>query len=379
MLLGRNLVRLLFSLLPALVPAHAAGQATEKKAAAAAKTPQKKPEAANAAKTTGNKPNSAAKTPQKKPEAANAAKTTGNKPNSAAKPPEKKPGATTKSSKNTPAAAQAKKPSAANTSTKKKSASAPARTEAKSAKAAPGTRQRQEVGQRQAKTTQIAPKRPNPFLEVPAREVTEASPAYTYANLDNEAAYAELDRRGIPYQREEPGPNGVRAPIRLTGRLHGVEIHSTVPPEKRSTTHYEILDARLALALDDFCALLSEREIVELVHYTMYRPGASPRADSDSLPTRHPGGLAIDLGALRRKDGRWIDVREVWSADIGKKTCGAGAKQHEDDRARELVTLVCDAAERRLFHYMLTPHFDQAHHDHLHLEIKPAVKWFLVN
>jgi len=28
---------------------------------------------------------------------------------------------------------------------------------------------------------------------------------------------------------------------------------------------------------------------------------------------------------------------------------------------------------------MLTPHFDPAHADHLHLEIKPQVKWFLVN
>jgi hypothetical protein len=27
----------------------------------------------------------------------------------------------------------------------------------------------------------------------------------------------------------------------------------------------------------------------------------------------------------------------------------------------------------------LTPHFDQAHADHLHMEIKPGVKWFLIN
>jgi hypothetical protein len=287
-----------------------------------------------------------------------------------------------------PAAADAKPPPAKTTKAVKKAAPAKprARVEPKGKTAAKQpARTRVESKAKTAKTARtgakaaVRPKRPNPFLEVPAPGVSETSPAYTYANLSNEDAYSELDRRGIPYRREEPGPDGVRAPIRLTGSLHGVDVHSTLPPAERATTRYEVLDARLALALDDFCALLAEHEIVELVHYTMYRPGAAPRAASDSLPTRHPGGLAIDLGALRRRDGKWLDVREVWRTDIGKKTCGAGAKRHDDARAQELVGLVCDAASRRLFHYVLTPHYDKAHHDHLHLEIKPVVKWFLVN
>jgi hypothetical protein len=275
-----------------------------------------------------------------------------------------------------PASVEAKPPRAKTTKAVKQPAPAKprARVETKSGKGKkPTARARMETKSHQGR------KKPNPFLDVPAPGVSEASPAYTYANLDNDAAYAELDRRGIPYRREQPGPEGVRAPIRLTGTLHGVEVHSALPPTERASTRFEVLDARLALALDDFCALLAEREIVELVHYTMYRPGVAPRAESDSLPTRHPGGLAIDLGALRRRDGKWLDVGEVWRTDIGKKTCGAGAKRHDDARARELVGLVCDAAEKRLFHYVLTPHYDKAHHDHLHLEIKPAVKWFLVN
>ena len=285
-----------------------------------------------------------------------------------------------------PASVEAKPPPAKSTKAVKKPAPAKprARLETKAPKSAKAkARPRLETKRPGSKplARAVKPKRkgPNPYLDVPAPGVSEASPAYTYANLENEAAYAELDRRGVPYRREEPGPEGVRAPIRLTGTLHGVEVHSALPPAERATTRYEVLDARLALALDDFCALLAEHEIVELVHYTMYRPGASPKAENDSLPTRHPGGLAIDLGALRRRDGKWLDVGEVWRTDIGRKTCGAGAKRHDDARAQELVSLVCDAAAKRLFHYVLTPHYDKAHHDHLHLEIKPAVKWFLVN
>ncbi len=299
-----------------------------------------------------------------------------------AEPPAKAPKAVKKPA---PAKPRARVETKAQSSKKPTTTRARVETKGQKSKPAPSRARVETKGQKgkptSGRATKVEVKRrsPNPFLEVPAPGVSEASPAYTYANLDNEAAYAELDRRGVPYRREEPGPHGVRAPIRLTGRLHGVEVHSALPPAERAATRFEILDARLALALDDFCALLEEREIVELVHYTMYRPGAAPPAESDALPTRHPGGLAIDLGALRRADGKWLDVAEVWRTDIGKKTCGAGSKRHEDARAQELVGLVCNAAEKRLFHYVLTPHYDKAHHDHLHLEIKPAVKWFLVN
>jgi hypothetical protein len=40
---------------------------------------------------------------------------------------------------------------------------------------------------------------------------------------------------------------------------------------------------------------------------------------------------------------------------------------------------VCEATDERLFHFALTPDFDAAHADHVHLEIKPATRWFIVN
>jgi hypothetical protein len=217
------------------------------------------------------------------------------------------------------------------------------------------------------------------LLEVlPSVELGQ-TPAHRYANFTNDEAVAELERRSIAFVEESSGPSGVRAPVRLTGPLHGVEVHSTVPAAERAGSQYELLDARLALALDDFCAQLERKDVVELVHYTMYRPGASPSAETDQLPTRHPGGLAIDVGALRRRDGRWLDVGKHWKAEVGARTCGPGAKAHASESTQELVSIVCEAATRHLFHYMLTPHYDRAHHDHLHLEIKPGAKWFLVS
>lgn len=364
------------------------------------------------------------------------------------------------------------------------------------------------VGLLAATTALVAPAAAqafSPYLVVPDPAVAEASPAYRYANMTDSEAFAELDRRGAPYSKVDAAP-GVRAPIRLTGRLHGVHIHSSLPPEKRAVSPFEILDARLALALDDFCALLERHDVDEVVHFTMYRPnvpaplrpppgavnGARPRPEAhatapsglttpalgakgtldrrkldwsttaraqtkqedaaakpepgvvreprkkrgDATPrrgtgqsparpggassgtrakmpgrhsavpasgvstgvrvarrdpalaglhqttwappgTRHPAGLAIDVGLLHRRDGRWLSVQHDFQGRIGAKTCGEGAPSPENPDARELRALVCEASELGLFTYVLTPDYNAEHADHFHMEIKPGVHWFL--
>jgi hypothetical protein len=215
-------------------------------------------------------------------------------------------------------------------------------------------------------------------LVIPSREVAERALAFHYANLDDGAVVAELDRRGIPWQPASPPLPGVRTPIRLTGPLRGVTIRSALPERERRTSVFEILDGRLALALDDFCVLLARHDVVELVHYTMYRPPGELPPDLNKQ-IRHPAGLAIDVGALRKADGRWLAIGPHWPSDIGAKTCGEGAREHWSRPGREIVSIACEAADLRMFHFILTPHFDAAHADHLHLEIKPDTRWFLVN
>jgi hypothetical protein len=215
-------------------------------------------------------------------------------------------------------------------------------------------------------------------LITPPREVAERTLAFRYANLGDAEAIAELNRRGIAWVPASPPLPGVRTPIRLSGPLRGVTIHSTLPEPERRTTVFEILDARLALALDDFCALLARHDVVELVHYTMYRPPAELPSDWNKQ-IRHPAGLAIDVGAVRKADGRWLAIGPHWPSDIGAKTCGEGAREHWSRPGREIVSIACEAADLGMFHFILTPHFDAAHADHLHLEIKPDTRWFLVN
>jgi hypothetical protein len=365
----------------------------------------------------------------------------------------------------------------------------------------------------------------SPYLSVPYPEVAEATPSYRYANMTDAEAFDELDRRKIVYTKLASVP-GVRAPVRLTSRLHGVYIHSSLPPDQRVTSIFEILDARLLLALDDFAAVLERHDIDEVVHFTMYRPnvaapdhavdeepqaskpagraratqgklsaatpakplparapqGAAPvkpaskataprptpslgpkgtieggkggqatasnlkqKPSSPDIPkpegvvirvskkpqsapspaaapkgkgsapapsapgkqppgnkprgtviahrdpapsglhkttwappgTRHPAGLAIDVGLLHKKDGRWLSVARHFQGHIGDKTCGEGAQVPENPDARELRALVCEPGDQGVFTYVLTPNYNAAHADHYHMEIKPGVRWFL--
>jgi Extensin-like protein C-terminus len=219
----------------------------------------------------------------------------------------------------------------------------------------------------------------DPRADTPPFEQTRVAPAYVYANMTNREAYAELRRRHVPYEAAHPPTPTVRAPIRLTGPLHGVFIHSSLPEPERRTSYYEILDARLALALDDFCKILALHDVVELVHFTMYHPSGKALRDPRAPEFQHVAGLAIDVGALRKRDGEWLTVGEAWPAAIGAKTCGAGGRHFRGLHSRELLSILCEAADARLFTTMLTPDYNHAHSNHFHLEIRPDVRWFFVH
>jgi len=217
-----------------------------------------------------------------------------------------------------------------------------------------------------------------PFREAPPEAEARAAPASRYANLADAATLELLRARQIPFEPARPPLPGVRLPVRLTGPLHGVWIHSSLPPERRADSMFEILDGRLALALDEFARVLAAHDVVELVHFTMYRPPTETPPSPRAPQKRHPAGLAIDLGAVRFADGEWLSVGVHWAAHLGARTCGAQARRLDHRKGRELRSIICEAADLRLFHYALTPHYDDPHADHVHLEIRPDLDTFLV-
>ena len=76
------------------------------------------------------------------------------------------------------------------------------------------------------------------------------------------------------------------------------------------------------------------------------------------------------MGLARLRDGTELNVERDWHAPIGSVSCGPDA--HMDDPTPAAIALrdvVCAIARRGIFHHILSPSWDAAHHNHLHLDI----------
>jgi hypothetical protein len=217
---------------------------------------------------------------------------------------------------------------------------------------------------------------PGASIATPAEP--EDTPAGRYARLDRTACEAELVHRGIGFS-SVPEARGVLAPVRLAGPLHGVTFRTALPPAQRAASPWEIVDCRLALALDDFAAQLAIHDVVEVVHYSIYRPPPS-RWPAEKVASRHLGALAIDAASFVKRDGHALVVERDFHGRIGARTCGPGAAPaHASAEAAELRQIVCDAADAKLFNVELTPDYNWAHRNHFHLEVTAGVRWFMVH
>ncbi len=213
-----------------------------------------------------------------------------------------------------------------------------------------------------------------PFPE--AAPVAGSLPATRYGSLDRTACEDELAHRSIPFVRVDQA-RGVLAPVRLTGPLHGVVYRTELPQAARASSPWEIVDCRLALALDDFAELLAAHDIVEVVHYSVYRPPPA-KWPAGKVASRHPGALAIDAARFIKRDQTTLAIERDFHGHIGAPTCGPRAAQAMTPEAAELRQIVCAAAEAKLFNVELTPDFNWAHRNHLHLEVTAGAGWFVV-
>ena len=214
-----------------------------------------------------------------------------------------------------------------------------------------------------------------PPLQVP-HDISQ-TPAARYGRLDRGTCESELQRRHIPFAAVGQA-RGVLAPVRLTGPIHGVTFHTALPAAQRATSPYEILDCRLVLALDDFSEILARHDVVEVIHFSVYRP---PNAHFSRPEGRqHDGALAIDAGIFKRKDGTVLQVERDFHGRIGASTCGPGTGPNPaTPEAIALRNIACEAAAAHLFNVELTPDYNWPHRNHFHLEVNPSARWFLVH
>lgn len=194
------------------------------------------------------------------------------------------------------------------------------------------------------------------------------------AALSDGACLRALQRARVPFERLAPTA-GIAQPIRLTGPLEGVRYRSS---ERREV--YELMDCRLAVGLVRFSRMLRTLGITEVQHYSTYRPPTEAEARRQPVQARHAGGMAIDAAWFVRQDGARFSVLEHFHGHLGRPVCGPDARVPNDDEgARLLRTIACDAGRRGYFHVILTPNYNRPHRNHFHLEVTRRANWQAVH
>lgn len=185
-----------------------------------------------------------------------------------------------------------------------------------------------------------------------------------HAEVTEAACYAKLNDAGVGFQMvSKSDAPGVAWPIKLTSAVDGVLVHGG---KQDAATNY--LDCRLAVALLAWAPSLREEGVVGLEHYSAYRRDAVVAGTSS--PSGHAIGSAIDIGRFEMRDGRKLSVLDDWTnRDRGADPCQEWPT--DSDAARIMRKLVCDAYHAELFQSVITPHYNDAHKNHVHLEIAP--------
>lgn len=187
--------------------------------------------------------------------------------------------------------------------------------------------------------------------------------------------HARLDALEVPYTKVKRGEAPeVAIPVRLTGAVAGVDF--TIPwSDDPEHDPHAIWDCRLVLAVAPIAAFLHAHGVTEVQYFSALRRGKIVR---DKPRSQHNVGLALDLLGFRGPAVPLATVEQTYprgrlrACPVDAAAPGPlGAPVPTGAAPADLFfALACQAYAQGLFHTILTPDHDRAHHNHLHLDLK---------
>ncbi len=169
---------------------------------------------------------------------------------------------------------------------------------------------------------------------------------------------AELDARHVGYK--PASRQGIADAVEITGPLGGVLVHADDDHQAL------VIDCSLALSLDEAGKYMRDLGIDKATFASAY---SRRNVRGTNHPSKHSYGLAIDISSFTGPDIGTLSVTRDYEQGLGDDVDCLG---HPLTRAgAELKVLQCQLVRSGLFYLVLSPDFDDAHHDHFHLEAKP--------
>ena len=189
------------------------------------------------------------------------------------------------------------------------------------------------------------------------------------ANLEEQACRATLRSHGVRFTAYA---GDHQADMRSGGLLLEGPLNGVTFEHAGHSPLHSAVDCRLALALLAWTPTLREFGVTRVQHMSTFRPNS--RVAGTARASGHARALAIDLRYLEFEDGTRLDVLHDWSS----RERGAPPCTHPPDEAGPSAVMrriVCRAIEAELFQVVVSPHHNDAHANHVHLEVRPEVTW----
>lgn len=167
---------------------------------------------------------------------------------------------------------------------------------------------------------------------------------------------AELDARHVAWKKA--ARPGVAHAVEVTGPLGGVVLASDDQPL--------VIDCSLAVSLDEAGRYMKALGIERATFSSAY---SRRNVRGTNHPSKHSFGLAIDVHTFTGPDLGTLRVDRDYEQGLGDEVDCVGAPLTQGGAV--LKVLQCQLVRSGLFHLVLSPDYDDAHHDHFHLEATP--------
>ncbi|MFN0251468.1 MAG: extensin family protein [Kofleriaceae bacterium] len=166
----------------------------------------------------------------------------------------------------------------------------------------------------------------------------------------------ELDARGVSWKKASRP--GIAKAVEITGTLGGVAFTAIDQPL--------VIDCSLAVSLDEAGRYIKALGVDKVTFSSAY---SRRNVRGTSRPSKHSFGLAIDVHTFGGPDLGSVRVDRDYEQGLGDEVDCVGAPVTQGGAV--LKVLQCQLVRSGLFHLVLSPDYDDAHHDHFHLEVKP--------
>ncbi|CAN5727559.1 hypothetical protein BH11MYX3_BH11MYX3_45030 [soil metagenome] len=167
---------------------------------------------------------------------------------------------------------------------------------------------------------------------------------------------AQLDARGVSWKKASRP--GIAHPVEITGSLGGVQLTSSDQPL--------VIDCSLAVSLDEAGHYLRGQGIEKATFSSAY---SRRNVRGTNHPSKHSYGLAIDVHTFIGPGLGTLRIDKDYEQGLGDDVDCVGAPLTQGGLV--LKVLQCQLVRSGLFHLVLSPDYDDAHHDHFHLEVTP--------